>query len=570
MNTDLVPARAARASMLLAALFFIALPASGRDAADRSAGAEAGHIVMGSGRLIARSADGAERRLRRRSRIYAGDTIIVGDNAFIQVRFTDGGLVSLRPGSEFRVSEYRFRQQEPEDGKLVFELVKGGLRTITGSIGKKKHQNYRLKTPVSTIGIRGTHYGARLCAGDCRKASGELMPDGLYGGVVDGAIVSSNQGGKGVFGNDQYFYVADLKAPAAPLLGPPGILFDRFDVAPGGARQGRHGRPAPPAGTPEGEPAAGPGGETDTGDKPPLPLLALNPPPGGEAPPPKPPLRKALLAEPVFTATGNNVDEQGLGLTPAPLGSVAMIAALAPNPDLSVAEAVPHKGFDAPDQVYIATEGTIGKVVSRVVHIGAPDCLPRCELSRGTAALADTGGLAVGLNWGRWVGNWYVLDGAGTHPGVGSWHYIFSDKVTPQADLDALSATATFQYLDGPPPTNRLGQTGVFNSGSATQMVVDFATGDVNSYAVSATVSGATYNGSLATAVNLLVDDRIRRGASFGLDVSCSGTCSSSTGSGHASMTFVGPAAAYTINSVEMHTDDNLQGVAGTFVSQKQ
>jgi len=185
-----------------------------------------GHIVVGSGCLVACAEDGTERLLRHRAAVYAGDTIIVGKHAFVQIRFTDGALFSLRPDSEFKVDEYRHQEQEDENGKVVFELLKGGLRTISGSIGKKKQENYQLKTLVSTIGIHGTHYGLRLCTGNCTFPQGDSMQDGLYGGVVAGAISMNNQSGEGGIGNDQYFYVATVDTPLQLLLGPPGIIFD--------------------------------------------------------------------------------------------------------------------------------------------------------------------------------------------------------------------------------------------------------------------------------------------------------------------------------------------------------
>lgn len=57
---------------------------------------------------------------------------------------------------------------EGGDGsRAFFRLVKGGFRSVSGLIGKVNQDNYRVSTPVATIGIRGTRYSARLCQGDC-------------------------------------------------------------------------------------------------------------------------------------------------------------------------------------------------------------------------------------------------------------------------------------------------------------------------------------------------------------------------------------------------------------------
>lgn len=54
-----------------------------------------------------------------------------------------------------------------ETSRAFFRLLKGGFRSVSGLIGKANHDDYRVSTPVATIGIRGTQYGARLCQGDC-------------------------------------------------------------------------------------------------------------------------------------------------------------------------------------------------------------------------------------------------------------------------------------------------------------------------------------------------------------------------------------------------------------------
>jgi hypothetical protein len=54
-----------------------------------------------------------------------------------------------------------------ETSRAFFRLLKGGFRSVSGLIGKANHDDYRVSTPVATIGIRGTRYGARLCQGEC-------------------------------------------------------------------------------------------------------------------------------------------------------------------------------------------------------------------------------------------------------------------------------------------------------------------------------------------------------------------------------------------------------------------
>jgi len=87
--------------------------------------------------------------------VQAGDTLITGINGRVQLRFSDGSLISLQPRSEFRIDDYRFDMQQQRG---FFSLVRGALRTISGAVGKRDPDDYRMTTPTATIGIRGTEY----------------------------------------------------------------------------------------------------------------------------------------------------------------------------------------------------------------------------------------------------------------------------------------------------------------------------------------------------------------------------------------------------------------------------
>ena len=123
--------------------------------------AGAASIDFAAGRVTAISASG-ERPLTKGAEIGNGDTIRTADGSRAQVRFSDGALVSLQPRSEFRIDNYEFSGKEDGQEKGFFSLLKGGLRTITGFIGRTHRNNYKVSTAVATIGIRGTEYTVQV------------------------------------------------------------------------------------------------------------------------------------------------------------------------------------------------------------------------------------------------------------------------------------------------------------------------------------------------------------------------------------------------------------------------
>src|SRR5690554_5153651 len=66
----------------------------------------AAHVYFSSGYVTATAPGTAARELVKDDAIYSRDRIDTAENGRIQMRFTDGGLVSLMPGSTFSVDEY--------------------------------------------------------------------------------------------------------------------------------------------------------------------------------------------------------------------------------------------------------------------------------------------------------------------------------------------------------------------------------------------------------------------------------------------------------------------------------
>lgn len=161
----------------------------------------AGRIEFIVGEVNAVEADGRSRVLARGSEVKPGDTIDTGSGR-VQLRFTDGAMVSLSPQTQYRIDTYEFQGQQGGSEKGFFTLLKGAMRTITGAIGKNDRKAYRLDTTVATIGIRGTEYAV------------------AYGNSItvttnSGQVEACNSGGCLLVGAGQSAYVKD--ANTAPV-----------------------------------------------------------------------------------------------------------------------------------------------------------------------------------------------------------------------------------------------------------------------------------------------------------------------------------------------------------------
>ncbi len=152
----------------------------------------AGRVDFATGAVSAVNAAGVQRPLTKGAEIGTGDTIRTGDGGRAQLRFDDGGMISLQPQTEFRIDNYN-HSQKPEEEKGFFSLIKGGMRTITGLIGKRNRDAYKVTTSVATIGIRGTEYTASFGNGQLHVNTGEGLIE-----VCNGAgcmLLASGQSG---------------------------------------------------------------------------------------------------------------------------------------------------------------------------------------------------------------------------------------------------------------------------------------------------------------------------------------------------------------------------------------
>lgn len=119
----------------------------------------AGRVNFVVGEVSAISSDGSRRVLGKGDLVNSGERLETGKGR-LQIRFTDGSFVSLQPNTVFGLDNYTFNKAKPTEGTLLFNFLRGGMRTVSGAIGKVNRNNYRVQTPVATIGIRGTSYAA--------------------------------------------------------------------------------------------------------------------------------------------------------------------------------------------------------------------------------------------------------------------------------------------------------------------------------------------------------------------------------------------------------------------------
>ena len=221
----------------------------------------AGMVVQLSGPLLAKKADGAVKILSLKSEVESGDTLVTEKNTYALVKFIDNSEITLKPGTTFKIDNFAFDADKPGGDSASFNLLKGGLRSVTGLLGKRNKERFEMKTPSATIGIRGTTFiaewvepspqavalaqASRLAYNLASTAAlgpaqapiqpwllaqgptppAPSLPPGLYVQVIDGLIHVSNPGGTQNFSAGQFGFTPSLNQPPVVVPKNPGLQF---------------------------------------------------------------------------------------------------------------------------------------------------------------------------------------------------------------------------------------------------------------------------------------------------------------------------------------------------------
>jgi hypothetical protein len=130
------------------------------------------------------AASGKNRTLATGNKVYANEVVSTGEQAVAQLLFLDETSLSIGPRSEVTLDSFVYDAKRGT-GRMVLNATRGVVRFISGSM---QSSSYQIRTPVATVGVRGTVFDLLMS----RSASGKLSTTLI---LVEGATVA-NFGGK--------------------------------------------------------------------------------------------------------------------------------------------------------------------------------------------------------------------------------------------------------------------------------------------------------------------------------------------------------------------------------------
>ena len=198
------------------------------------AGQVAGTVTQLSGPLMAKKADGKVKILAVKSEVEQGDTLLTEKETYALIKLIDNSEITLKPNTSFVIEQFSYTAEQPDGDHAIFSLLKGGLRSVTGLLGKRNKERFEMKTPAATIGIRGTTFIATVippgslslpAPGPGPVPASQPRVPGLYVQVLDGLIHVTNPAGAQNFSAGQFGFTPNFRQPPVPLPVNPGIPF---------------------------------------------------------------------------------------------------------------------------------------------------------------------------------------------------------------------------------------------------------------------------------------------------------------------------------------------------------
>lgn len=185
--------------------------------------AQQGYVHEVSGNVTGQVGPAKPERVEKGMTISRNTTLSTGPGAYAVLKFEDGTVVLLKESTSFQVQSYSYQSKAPETAEAAFNLLRGGLRLITGLITSRNREALRVATPHVTIGIRGTDFTAEL-----------VNP--LFVGVESGAVLLSNAGGGLIVSAGQFASVVSNARIAtiiqAAQLPPNALVFPNVTLPP--------------------------------------------------------------------------------------------------------------------------------------------------------------------------------------------------------------------------------------------------------------------------------------------------------------------------------------------------
>jgi len=100
---------------------------------------------------------GAERVPAPGEGVTVNQRVSTGKNGAATITLKDGTVLTMGPNTTMDLSQFQF-DSTTQQGNFVLDLLQGSVRVVTGLLARINPELFKINTPTSVVGVRGTDF----------------------------------------------------------------------------------------------------------------------------------------------------------------------------------------------------------------------------------------------------------------------------------------------------------------------------------------------------------------------------------------------------------------------------
>lgn len=89
--------------------------------------------------------------------VRESERLSTGPDGAASILLKDGTVLTMGPNTTMDLSRFNF-DSTTQEGNFVLDLLKGSVRVITGLLARVNPDLFKVQTPTSVVGVRGTDF----------------------------------------------------------------------------------------------------------------------------------------------------------------------------------------------------------------------------------------------------------------------------------------------------------------------------------------------------------------------------------------------------------------------------
>lgn len=138
-------------------------PATGETAADAPTSpvapandARVGTVKLVQGESWLGKAD-ARRPVASGDGVFEAERVSTGQKGAATITLKDGTVLTMGPNTTMDLSKFQYNTTTQE-GNFALDLLQGSVRVVTGLLARINPDLFKISTPTSVVGVRGTDF----------------------------------------------------------------------------------------------------------------------------------------------------------------------------------------------------------------------------------------------------------------------------------------------------------------------------------------------------------------------------------------------------------------------------